>query len=136
MSVQTPTTLSLPPNGKIELHLAEDGKAESLTLEGNNTLQAKRLAEWAPEQTDLAEYEGRYFSDELETFYSVELGDDGLLVKHRRLDDIDLTPKVRDSFSATFPITEVAFDRNEAGDLKGMRVSNIRTRDIWFEKQE
>ena len=106
-----------------------------LELRGQNELTARRLETWAPSAGELAEYEGRYFSDELETFYTVVTAETGLVIRHRRLDDIELEPKVRDSFSATFPISEVAFERDEAGNLTGMRVSNIRTRNILFTKQ-
>lgn len=64
------------------------------------------------------------------------MGEDGLLIQHRRLEDIELTPKVEDSFNATFPVTEVAFIRGDNGGVTGMMVSNIRTRNVQFEKQQ
>ena len=98
-------------------------------------LRAQRLAEWEPAEKDLARYAGRYFSDELETFYTVVMGDDGLMIQHRRLEDITLTPKVEDSFNATFPVTEVEFVRGDDGTVTGMLVSNVRTRNVQFARQ-
>lgn len=136
VSPRTETILALPPDSTLEFHIAENGKADSVTVAGSSVFQAQRLADWAPTEADLAEYEGRYFSEELETFYTVQMGDEGLLIKHRRLEDIEMTPKVEDSFSAEFPIADVAFDRNDAGELTGIRVSNGRTKNIWFAKQD
>jgi hypothetical protein len=106
-----------------------------MTLIATNNLTAHRLANWAPAEDDLASYTGRYFSDEIETFYTVAMGEDGLLVRHRRFDDIALTPKVEDSFNATFPVAEVEFIRDDNGDVTGMLVSNFRTRDVRFDKR-
>ncbi len=116
--------------------MADVGRADSITLKSNDELTAHRLEDWAPAASDLAIYTGRFFSVELETFYTVELGEDGLLIKHRRLEDIELTPKVEDSFNATFPITEVEFIRGGNGDVTGMMVSNIRTRNVRFDRQQ
>ena len=135
-SPKSATVLAASAQSSIEFHPGDDGKADSLTLRGNNELRAQRLAEWSPVRSDLDEYAGRYFSEELETFYRVRMGEKGLLIQHRRLDDVELEPKIPDSFNGSFPIAEVAFQRDEEGNLTGMMVSNIRTKNIWFERQE
>jgi CubicO group peptidase (beta-lactamase class C family) len=117
VSPQTEKILKVPPDTTIEFHLAKDGRADSVTINSSRVLTAQRLADWAPA-------------------YAVEMGENGLLIKHRRLDDMELLPKVPDSFSGSFPIAEVAFSRDEDGNLKGMMVSNVRTRNIWFAKQK
>lgn len=130
------TVVRVPPDQTIEFHVADDGRADSLSIgTAEDRLNATRLADWDPVIADLDKYTGRYFSDELETFYIVAVGEEGLLIKHRRLEDIELTPKVEDSFNATFPITEVEFMRGDNGTVTGMTVSNIRTRNVRFERQ-
>ena len=56
--------------------------------------------------------------------------------KHRRLDDIELMPKVTDSFNGGFPLAEVVFTRSDGGELTGMTVSSVRTRGVRFERIE
>ena len=62
--------------------------------------------------------------------------DDGLVLQHRRHDDIELIPKVTDTFSGSAVMSEVRFIRNEDGRLTGLMGSNVRTIDVWFEKQD
>lgn len=49
----------------------------------------------------LAEFVGTYYSEEPETVYTVAMDKDELVLRHRRLDDIELVPKVTDAFSAS-----------------------------------
>lgn len=134
VSPTSATTLSVPPDTSIEFHLDDSGKAESLTWHSTRELVARRLKVWAPGSEELEEFVGRYFSEELGTFYEVEEGEDGLIITHDRLDDIDLTPKAVDSFNCSDVLVEVAFARNDEGALTGMMASNVRTQNIWFER--
>ena len=131
-----PTSISLGPDQNIEFNVDENGAAESLVIVGNNRLVATKLEDWVPERADLAEYEGRYFSSELDTIYSIEAGEAGLVLRHRRLDDVDLIPKVRDAFNASDVVSEVRFVRGENGELTGLMASSVRTLNVWFEKQD
>ena len=131
-----PTSLSLGPDQSIHFNVDADGAVESLTIAGSNELVATKLQDWAPVAGDLAEYEGRYFSSELDTIYAIEAGEDGLVLRNRRLDDVDLTPKVRDAFNASDVVSEVRFVRDENGELSGLMASSVRTLDVWFEKQD
>jgi hypothetical protein len=79
---------------------------------------------------------GRYFSEELDTVYTIEMGDDGLVLRHRRLDDVELTPKVTDTFNGSGGIADVKFIRSDDGALSGLMASNIRTLNVWFKKQD
>ena len=136
VSPLSPTSLSLPPDRSIVFNVEEDGTANSLTIKSETDLVATRLEEWSPAMDDLAEFTGRYFSEELDTVYSVEMGDEGLIIRHRRLDEIKLIPKVEDAFNATNALSEVVFARDEDGALTGMMGSNVRTLNVWFEKQD
>ena len=57
------------------------------------------------------------------------------LVQHRRMADISLAPAKKDAFRAGYPIAELNFIRNDAGDITALEASNGRTRGIRFEKQ-
>lgn len=136
VSPLSPTSLRLPPDDSIIFNIDEDGTPGSLTLKSDTDMVARRLEEWTPGIDDLAEYTGKYFSEELETIYSVEMGEEGLVIRHRRLDDIELMPKVEDAFSGSDTLSEVSFVRDDNGTLTGMMASNVRTLNVWFEKQD
>jgi CubicO group peptidase (beta-lactamase class C family) len=132
----SPTSLRLSADQSLEFNVDDNGVVESLTIKGGNELTATKLEDWAPATADLAMYAGRYFSEELDTVYTVEVEDDGLVLRHRRLDDVELTPKVTDTFNGSGAISEVKFVRNENGELTGLMASNVRTLNVWFKKQD
>jgi len=101
-------------------------------LHQNGDHPGNRLEEGAVVNHD--DYTGRYFSEELEAFYSIVVEDDDLVLQHRRWDDIQLTHGSGDGFSGGFPIASLDFERDESGIVTGFNAGNGRTRDIWFEK--
>jgi len=121
----------------VTFHRNDDGEVDGLTLHQNGENHATRLADdesvaWEPTVEDLADFEGRYFSMELETFYTIKLKDETLVVFQRRLDDANLTAGTGDTFSGgglTF-----SFERDRNGQVIGFYLSNGRTRDVRFER--
>ncbi len=87
-------------------------------------------ATWEPTAEDLAAFAGRYFSEELETFYTLALEDEALVVHHRRRDDANLTPAAEDAFTGGGLF--YTFERRRSGDVIGFYVANGRTRDVRF----
>lgn len=164
---------------QFEFERNEEGEVVGVTLFAGGEQHATRLNDeadppWEPTPDDLAEFEGRYFSAELETFYTIVLetpeaddaddaeaseqpeaeagahDDDGaeaskaagkespamrLVVKHRRLDDLALTPVNRDGFSGG-RFRTFAFERDRNGQIIGFYLANGRTRDVRFERVE
>jgi len=120
----------------VTFHRNPENKVESLTLHQNGDHKAKRLLKepWKPDQEELQEYKGKYFSKEIETFYTLVMEDSTLVLKNRRIQDLALTPSRVDTFTAAYPITELIFLRNDAGETIGLKVSNGRTRGVEFEK--
>ncbi|HEX6587410.1 MAG TPA: hypothetical protein VF039_00195, partial [Longimicrobiales bacterium] len=120
----------------LTFHRGPDGRADSLTLHQNGDHAARRVADeqWQPDAAALAQYAGRYFSPELETFYLLALDGDELTLQHPRFEEpVTLKPgSERDRFTGSFPIGDVEFVRNEAGDVHGLEVGNGRTRDVKF----
>ena len=81
------------------------------------------------------DFEGKYLSKELETFYSLEVRDSTLMVLIRNTEEIKLSPLDEDSFNGdAFFLTKMDFLRDENGQVKSFTVSNGRTRGILFEK--
>ncbi len=81
---------------------------------------------------DLGAFVGRYFSQEVETFYTVTLEEDRLVLQQRRMDDRNLNPRAVDTF-ARGPL-EVSFERDRNGKVIGFYMSNGRTREVRFER--
>ena len=116
----------------------DEGAIDGATLDQNNQLQhATRLdgdgpGAWEPTVDDLEGFAGRYFSEEIETFYSLEVEEEQLIVRQRRRGDLDLTPGDDDTFTGG-PLT-LAFERDRNSQVIGFYLSNVRTRDVRFER--
>jgi CubicO group peptidase (beta-lactamase class C family) len=122
----------------VTFHRNAEGKVDQITLHQNGNHKAKRIFEpaWKPSEEDISMYTGRYFSEELEAFYSIAVNsDDELVLRHRRMDDMVLTAVKKDEYTATFPIPELKFIRNEKGEVTGFDASSGRSKGIIFEKQ-
>lgn len=119
----------------VVFHRNADGRVEGLTLRQNGENHATRLADaapepWKPTAEELAAFQGRYFSDEIETFYTFTVEDSVLVVRQRRMEHTKLTPGEKDAFSGgnlTF-----SFERDRNGEVIGFYVANGRTRDVRF----
>ncbi len=116
----------------IIFHRGEDGTVSRMTLDQNGLHPGTRVPgmEEAEDAEALADFEGRYFSDEIETFFQIVLEDGELVMKQRRLDDATLEPGQPDTFSGggfTF-----RFERDRNGQAIGFYLSNGRTRDVRF----
>ena len=120
----------------VTFHRNVEGRADSVTLHQNGHHVARRIGDdvWQPDLAALREYVGRYYSDEIETFYDFALVDDALVLNHARLDEpLDITPgSQRDRFTGEFPVIELEFTRDESGAISGIEVSNGRTRGVRF----
>lgn len=125
-------------DASITFHRDGDGTVGTMTLHQNGDHPGTRVAAEPLDPARLAEYEGRYFSEELEAFWTVEVRDGELVALHRRLDDVSLTPHpaTADSFGGDFPLLSVTFERGEDGAVSGFRAGNGRTRGVWFERAE
>ena len=114
----------------------DDGAVEGVTLHQNGVeqhatrLEGEAAAEWTPTEDDLGDFAGRFFSDELETFYAFKVADSELVMHQRRLGDVTLTPGEEDQFSGGG--LSFAFERDRNGQVIGFYLSNVRTRDVRF----
>lgn len=90
-----------------------------------------REAPFAPDRAALAAYTGAWYSEELDVRYEVTLGDSGLVVTHRKLDDERLVPASRDAFTMRFD-TLVRFTRDRAGRVTGLTITDGRVRGVAF----
>ncbi len=114
----------------------DDGEVNAAILHQNGDQRATRLAdgetveEWAPTAEDLANFTGRFYSEELETFYDFVVEEGELVMRQRRLGRVPLSPGEEDSFSGGG--FSFAFERDRNGEVIGFYLSNVRTRDVRF----
>jgi CubicO group peptidase (beta-lactamase class C family) len=117
---------------RITFNTAADGAVEGITFQQDGQHPGRRVAEKGP--IDLAAFAGRYFSEELETFYDLSVEGGQLVIRHRRFGPVALTHTSGDSFSATLPVSQVVFRRDAQGSVTGFEAGNGRARGIVFKK--
>ena len=126
----------LPVEASVTFLRGDDGDVTAAILnQGGQQQRATRLAddapeEWKPDEEALADFTGRFFSEELETYYTFTVEDGDLVMHQRRLDAATLTPGEKDSFSGGG--MSYAFERDRNGQVIGFYLSNVRTRDVRF----
>jgi hypothetical protein len=122
----------------VTFHRNDEGEVNTITLHQNGDHPATRLAEdegaveWEPEAEELQAFTGRFFSDEIETFYTIILDEDHLVLNQRRMDDADLTPGEENEFAAGG--FQISFERDRNGQVVAFYLANGRTRDVRFQR--
>jgi len=127
-------------DASVAFHRNPDGTADSLTLHQNGEHAARKVEgeRWEPTPDELRAFTGRWFSEELQTFYDIAVVDSTLVIRHRRYEDpLELTPGDETGhFTGRFPVGTVEFVRSDDGDVVAMLVGNGRTRGIRFERSQ
>ena len=124
-------------DASLVFHASVESKSSSARhTQNGNDYELTRIPDFNPSFTDLEDYTGKYFCEELETFYTILVKDSSLFAVHRNLKDIKLSPTEDDTFRGdVFFMGEVAFKKSEKGDINAFTVSNGRTKGIYFQRQ-
>jgi CubicO group peptidase (beta-lactamase class C family) len=122
-------------DAQVTFHREGEGELPSLTFHQDGDHPGRRLPD-VVEAVDLTEYEGRYFSAELETFYVLEADEEHLLIRQRRFGTARLEHSEGDTFTGSLPVSLMVFERDSSGRVTGFHAGNGRARDIWFQRQE
>jgi hypothetical protein len=117
---------------RITFNTAADSTVEGITFQQGGEHPGRRVVEKPP--ADLTSFAGRYFSEELETFYDLSVEGGKLIIRHRRFGPVALTHTTGDTFSGTLPVTQVVFRRDAQGNVTGFEAGNGRARGILFKK--
>lgn len=122
---------------RVRFLVEDDGTCPSIMLLQNGEHKATRQTEapWAPSADDLEVYAGRYFSEELEAFYTLVVEDDTLKIEHRRF-EVGLKANKEHEFTGGNPVAKVEFVTDDDGNVTGLKASSGRTRNIWFARQD
>ncbi|MFT5143183.1 MAG: CubicO group peptidase (beta-lactamase class C family) [Thalassolituus oleivorans] len=89
----------------------------------------------APTPEQLAAFAGRYYSEELETFYTLRVEDERLMAHHRWVDPAAVNHREGDTFSGPGLLSTMEFHRDPVGNIDGFSAANGRTRGVWFERR-
>lgn len=85
--------------------------------------------------TTLEEFTGRYYSSELNAYYSFYIEEDKLIAKHTRLGDFPLEAIKNDYFIGNKgSFLKVVIVRNSSNDVRGFEVSSSRAKNVLFTK--
>ncbi len=110
-------------------------EVERLTiLHGPERRRAVRIDPEILEASALEKYTGTYYSPELDTRYIVVLDNGKLTAKHQRHEDFNITPLKKDKLMADAYFFNDIDVEWEGDAVRGIRVSNGRVRNLWFEK--
>lgn len=107
--------------------LVQGGARQKASRQG-----ATAAAPWTPNAADLAAISGRFFSEELETFWDLVVVNGKFVARQRRRTDIPLTPSTKDTF--TGGAITLTLERDRAGRVIGLYANVARSRDIRFER--
>lgn len=115
----------------------ESGEVNRLILEqGGNTFECVRTDAFALSTTELEEFEGIYYSDELQTSYEFVVEDGKLFARHVRHPDIELSPVEEDLFEAgAWYLGQIRIYRGEWDEILGCTISSGRVRNLKFIKE-
>lgn len=86
-------------------------------------------------QSALGDFEGRYYSKELDAAYTARVVNGKLVLAHLRHGDITLAESGKDAFTGRiqFPV-RLAFQRDAAGRVVALHISNFGALDVPFHK--
>ncbi len=121
---------------RIVFERGDNNKVNQFTLfQGGQEMVCKRLGTFDEGTVDLSIYEGNYYSEELMTTYMIRLEENKLVAKHQRHDDVGLDPIQGDQFTANVWFMGLVEFVREGEAISGMKVTNGRVRNLWFEKK-
>jgi CubicO group peptidase (beta-lactamase class C family) len=123
-------------NGEVEFTPQDGGKMRMKLSGGGLNAEGERVIVAPFDSKDLAQYSGAYWSDELETQYTIVVRDGKLVADHSHHGEISLTPVSKDQFrGGTFFMQEVSFVRDGGGRVTGMTVGGGRVTAVRFTRR-
>jgi CubicO group peptidase (beta-lactamase class C family) len=140
---ETRFCFEVAPETHVAFGLDAEGSVTAMkTITPSGEYGYDRVETVAPTGEQLAQYAGRYYSSELDLYWTVEAGDGHLIAKRRKYVESRLTPLFTDAFSDDwtplmgYPTTYlIVFERDDRQAITGLRVSGTRVRNLQFIKE-
>lgn len=103
------------------------------TFNWSNKADRVEYVSYSPSQ--LQQFTGTYYSEELQTVYELIVLNNQLIMRHIRNGDIPLMPKTQDRFATTkWYANKILFQRDDKGNVVFFAVSSGRMINVRFEK--
>jgi Beta-lactamase len=124
-----------PIEMEIEFHRsqAQQPWAMRVRIEGQLPVEYEAVPPASPATTQLAEYAGEYFSEELNVTYTLKFEGDKLHYHRTRTSLTNLTPVIKDTFAASS--LQFNFLRDSQQRISGFTVNAGRVRNLRFVKR-
>ena len=123
-------------NGEIEFVVKADGPLRLQFTQDGSTINGERTALDPWESTSLEKYQGVYWSDELETQYTITLKGGKLMAQHVRHGEIGMIPASKDRFQTKeWFMPEVNFLRDTSNRVSGLTLGGGRVAAIRFNRK-
>jgi len=134
----TGNTYEIPKDANIQF-IFSDVKYNATQLltvyQNGRKTEAKRHVQEDISNIDLSDYAGRFYSPELESTLDIMLKEAQLIGHHGRHGDLPMQLIGKDALEITdFATIDVVRDSKNV--ITGIRISNGRARNVWFEKQK
>lgn len=132
------STAAIPAaQASFTFHFEPDGTTNTATFRQGAEMTMRRSEREALTEDDLRPYAGRYFSEEIETFYEVKLEGGDLVMYHLDREPTTLAHREGDEFSSQFTfLATIEFRRAGNGQVTGFAASNGRTKGVWFRRMQ
>ncbi len=121
-------------SGQIQIDNLSEEKSQLTILDGTKEIYTK-VKRLNPAKNEFKEFEGDYWSDELETVYHLTVKEKKLTIQHRWIGEIALTAVAADFFQSNFGFY-VKFNRNKEGNISNLSINSGRTLNVIFHRKE
>ena len=120
-----------------DIYLADTLAPEETPASDNTAQPAEKDTKperLTPEQ--LTEFAGDYYTEELDTTYTIVAVKNGLIAEHTRHNDLFLTYAGDHFTSNVSSFREIRFTRDDTGSITGFKLTAARVRNLYFQKRE
>lgn len=122
----------------VRLHFKQNGKEKYKFSETVNGREVNKYESYTPatyNSEELKKYIGKYFSEELNTFYDISINNGNLVVSHLRFNVATLSPINLDNFTSnSWRFSTLKFERDSNNKINGFRISSMRVKNVLFKK--
>ncbi len=122
--------------GEVEFRVQKEGPLLLQFSQEGTTIKGERVAAVPKKPASLKQFEGTFWSDELETEYTILLKEGKLTAQHIRHGEIPLLPAGKDRFSTReWFMPEVNFLRDGSNWISGLTLGGGRVTAVRFTRK-
>ncbi len=107
----------------------------SIEVENQQPVTLEAIEIVSPTSSQLAEYIGDYYSDELQVTYKLTVEEGKLLIKNKSMPILSLAPLGKDKFDVGVGGASLSFIRDSQNRVVGFQLDAGRVTDIHFVKK-